>query len=95
MLARYADEMATLYRVSQEIGTRLVALRQSHKLSLLMRVHFRRIRGAVIGPDLSHRRTLVDDVLRADATARALAQELAQRTPSFAPQPLSASLAQP
>lgn len=46
--------------------------RAAHKLSLLMRVHFRRIRGAVIGPDLSHRRTLVDDVLRADAVRAAI-----------------------
>jgi 1-deoxy-D-xylulose-5-phosphate reductoisomerase len=37
----------------------------------------------------------LDDVLRADADARAMAHELAQRTPSFAPQSLAASFTQP
>jgi glycerol-3-phosphate O-acyltransferase len=49
--------------------------RAAHKLSLLMRVHFRRIRVAVIGPDLSHRRTLVDDLLRTDAVRLAIAAQ--------------------
>jgi len=46
--------------------------RAAHKLSLVMRVHFRRIRAAVIGPDLSHRRTLVNDVLRSDAVRQVI-----------------------
>ncbi|GMU42943.1 MAG: glycerol-3-phosphate 1-O-acyltransferase PlsB [Xanthomonadales bacterium] len=52
--------------------------RAAHKLSLLLRVHFRRIRGAVIGPDLSHRRTLVDDLLRTDAVRAAIAAQAAK-----------------
>ena len=36
------------------------------KLQRLLRVHFRRIRAVVIGPDLSHRRTVVDALLNAD-----------------------------
>lgn len=36
------------------------------KFSRVLRVHFRRIRATVIGPDLSHRRTLVDAVVNAD-----------------------------
>jgi glycerol-3-phosphate O-acyltransferase len=35
------------------------------KLSRVLRVHFRRIRTAVIGPDLSHRRTLIGGVISA------------------------------
>jgi len=46
--------------------------RAAHKISLLMRVHFRRIRTAVIGTDLSHRRTLVGDLLRTDAVRAAI-----------------------
>jgi|CXWL01.1.fsa_nt_gi glycerol-3-phosphate O-acyltransferase len=46
--------------------------RAAHKLSLVMRVHFRRIRAAVIGPDLSHRRTLVNDVLRSDSVRQVI-----------------------
>ena len=52
--------------------------RAAHKLSLLLRVHFRRIRGAVIGPDLSHRRTLVDNLLRTDAVRAAIAAQAAK-----------------
>lgn len=61
--------------LDQAIGENEDLKRAAHKLSLLMRVHFRRIRGAVIGPDLSHRRTLVDDLLRADAVRAAIAAQ--------------------
>ncbi len=39
--------------------------RFSRKMARVLRTHFRRIRAAVIGPDLSHRRTVVDAVLNA------------------------------
>ena len=42
------------------------------KLSRVLRVHFRRIRATVIGPDLSHRRTLVDAVLNAEPVRAAI-----------------------
>jgi len=42
------------------------------KLSRVLRAHFRRIRVAVIGPDLSHRRTLVDGVLASEPVRRAI-----------------------
>ncbi|MCP5475628.1 MAG: glycerol-3-phosphate 1-O-acyltransferase PlsB [Rhodanobacteraceae bacterium] len=61
--------------LDQAIGESEDLKRAAHKLSLLMRVHFRRIRGAVIGPDLSHRRTLVGDLLRADAVRAAIAAQ--------------------
>ena len=35
------------------------------KLQRILRVHFRRVRATVIGPDLSHRRTLIDGVINA------------------------------
>src|SRR6516165_11418103 len=35
------------------------------KLSRVLRVHFHRIRAAVIGPDLSHRRTMIEGVINA------------------------------
>jgi glycerol-3-phosphate O-acyltransferase len=49
--------------------------RSVRKLSRVMRAHFRRIRAAVIGPDLSHRRTLVDAVLTAEPVRRAIADQ--------------------
>jgi glycerol-3-phosphate O-acyltransferase len=42
------------------------------KLQRLLRVHFRRIRAVVIGPDLSHRRTVVDALLNTDPVRAAI-----------------------
>jgi glycerol-3-phosphate O-acyltransferase len=53
-----------------------VALR---KVSRILRVHFKRVRTAAIGPDLSHRRTMVDKVINAP-TVRAAIEEEARRT---------------
>ncbi len=46
-----------------------VALR---KVSRILRVHFRRVRTAAIGPDLSHRRTIVGSVVKSSAVAAAI-----------------------
>ncbi|MGA9827171.1 MAG: glycerol-3-phosphate 1-O-acyltransferase PlsB, partial [Rhodanobacteraceae bacterium] len=43
------------------------------KLARVLRTHFRRIRATVIGPDLSHRRTVVDAVLNAEPVRAAIA----------------------
>jgi len=43
------------------------------KLSRVLRVHFNRVRAAVIGPDLSHRRTLINAVLDAEPVRNAIA----------------------
>src|SRR6185312_3003795 len=40
--------------------------RLARKVARVLRTHFHRIRAAVIGPDLSHRRTVVDAVLNAE-----------------------------
>lgn len=42
------------------------------KVSRVLRVHFQRVRALVIGPDLSHRRTLIDTVLRAEQVRAAI-----------------------
>jgi glycerol-3-phosphate O-acyltransferase len=52
--------------------------RAVRKVSRILRVHFRRVRAAAIGPDLSHRRTVVDDVLRS-APVRAAIGDSARR----------------
>ena len=49
--------------------------RSVRKLSRVLRVHFGRIRAAVIGPDLSHRRLLVDRVLESDSVRQAMADQ--------------------
>lgn len=50
--------------------------RTVRKAQRVLRAHFRRVRAAVIGPDLSHRRTLIDDVLNA-APVRAAIEQVA------------------
>ena len=52
-----------------------VALR---KVSRILRVHFKRVRTAAIGPDLSHRRTMVDKVVNSPPV-RAAIDEKARR----------------
>ena len=47
--------------------------RTVRKLSRVLRVHFRRIRTAVIGPDLSHRRTVADSILNSTPVREAIA----------------------
>ena len=49
--------------------------RTVRKLSRVLRAHFRRIRAAIIGPDLSTRRLLADQVLSADSVKDAIADQ--------------------
>ena len=44
------------------------------KTTRVLRAHFRRVRAAVIGPDLSHRRTLVDALLASEPVRAAIMQ---------------------
>ena len=44
------------------------------KLSRLLKVHFRRVRSAVIGPDMSHRRLLVGKVMNSDYVRSAITE---------------------
>jgi glycerol-3-phosphate O-acyltransferase len=46
--------------------------RSARRLHRVLRVHFRKLRVAVIGPDLSHRRTLVSSVVRSAAVRHAV-----------------------
>ncbi|MEM9383541.1 MAG: glycerol-3-phosphate 1-O-acyltransferase PlsB [Pseudomonadota bacterium] len=48
------------------------AVRRTHRR---LRVHFRQLRVAVIGPDLSHRRTLTSRIVRSAAVRQAVARE--------------------
>ena len=55
-------------------------LRKSYRL---LRVHFRRQRNATIGPDLSHRRMLVDSILHAESIRAAVSQEATEKNISI------------
>lgn len=43
------------------------------RISRLLRVHFKRVRTTAIGPDRSHRRTLVERIIRSDSVQQAIA----------------------
>ena len=58
--------------------------RFARKMARVMRTHFRRIRAAVIGPDLSHRRTVVDAVLNAEPVRTAITSTAAKENISYA-----------
>ncbi|MEW9571887.1 glycerol-3-phosphate 1-O-acyltransferase PlsB [Rhodanobacter sp. Si-c] len=70
-------EPVSLREVLAESGE-LPPPRFARKLARVLRTHFHRIRAAVIGPDLSHRRTVVDDVLRAEPVRAAIAATAAK-----------------
>ena len=53
----------------------LGAARSLRKVSRILRVHFRRVRSAAIGPDLSHRRTVVDQMLRSPSVRSAIDEQ--------------------
>ena len=70
-LLRYSDPLPIRSIFTDDIEAP-VAFR---KVSRILRVHFRQRRTATVGPDLSHRRTLVNQVLRAPAVRRAIESE--------------------
>lgn len=53
--------------------------RTTRKLGRILRVHFRREREAMIGPDLSHRRTLVDALIAAPTIRQAIERDAADK----------------
>lgn len=53
----------------------LGAARSVRKAARILRVHFQRVRSAAIGPDLSHRRTVIDEVLLSASVRAAIADQ--------------------
>ena len=70
-LLRFSDPLPLSSVVSEDLEAS-VAYR---KISRILRVHFRQRRAATVGPDLSHRRTLVNQVLRAPGVRKAIQNE--------------------
>ncbi|KAF1689460.1 glycerol-3-phosphate 1-O-acyltransferase [Pseudoxanthomonas koreensis] len=81
LLAILLNGRDTLVRFAEPVSLRgsvdegLDPERTVRKLQRVLRAHFRRIRAAVIGPDLSTRRLLVDQVLAADTVREAIADQ--------------------
>jgi glycerol-3-phosphate O-acyltransferase len=70
-LLRYSSALP-LNTIIQEGLEAAIAFR---KVSRILRVHYRQRRAATVGPDLSHRRTLVNQVLLASGVRRAIFAE--------------------
>ena len=81
LLAILLNGRGTLVRFAPPVSMRgivdegLPPERTVRKLSRVLRTHFRRIRAAVIGPDLSTRRLLVDQVLASEPVKEAIADQ--------------------
>ncbi|QDH71524.1 glycerol-3-phosphate 1-O-acyltransferase PlsB [Marilutibacter alkalisoli] len=81
LLAILLNGRDTLVRFAPPVSLRgisdegLPPERTVRKLSRVLRAHFRRIRAAIIGPDLSTRRLLVDRVLAASTVKEAIADQ--------------------
>ncbi|HEY1588686.1 MAG TPA: glycerol-3-phosphate 1-O-acyltransferase PlsB, partial [Rhodanobacter sp.] len=67
----------SLRKVLAESGE-IAPERFTRKIARVLRTHFHRIRAAVIGPDLSHRRTVVDAVLNAEPVRAAITASAAK-----------------
>ncbi|HRQ63983.1 MAG TPA: glycerol-3-phosphate 1-O-acyltransferase PlsB [Xanthomonadaceae bacterium] len=67
----------------QALAEDLPRERAQRRLARVLRTHFRRIRGTVIGPDLSHRRMLIDEVLNAEPVRMAIEQQAARNGKNF------------
>ena len=92
MLALLLNGRDTVVHFSAPVSLRTVLkdegdVRPEHfarKMARVMRTHFRRIRAAVIGPDLSHRRTVVNAVLNAEPVRAAITSTSAKENISYA-----------
>ncbi len=72
VLVKVASSVSLRQLVNEGLGVE----RTTRKAARLLRVHFRRQRAATIGPDLSHRRLLLDEVLASPGVRDALQREI-------------------
>ena len=67
-MVQFGNRLSLAELAQEGLGTP----RTLRKVSRMLRVHFRRQRAAAIGPDLSHRRTVIDRVLRSPPVTAAI-----------------------
>jgi len=70
-IVQYSPPISLRKLADEDLG----AARSLRKVSRILRVHFRRVRSAAIGPDLSHRRTVVDQMLRSPSVRIAISEQ--------------------
>jgi glycerol-3-phosphate O-acyltransferase len=74
-LVQFSNPVSLQSLVTENTGEDLAASRSLRKVSRLLRVHFRQVRISAIGPDLSHRRTVVDQLLKSPAVRQAISDK--------------------
>ena len=74
-LLRFSEPLALGAIVGGKPGSDAVPELAYRKVSRILRVHFRQRRAATVGPDLSHRRTLLNHVLQDPSVRRVIAAE--------------------
>ncbi len=70
-LVQFSNRVSLRELADEGLGTP----RSLRKISRVLRVHFQRVRSAAIGPDLSHRRTVIDSVLRSPPVREAIEEQ--------------------
>ncbi|HET7360126.1 MAG TPA: glycerol-3-phosphate 1-O-acyltransferase PlsB [Rhodanobacteraceae bacterium] len=76
-VVHFATPVSLRQALADADGARIERL--TRKVARVLRTHFRRIRAAVIGPDLSHRRTIVGAVLNAEPVREVIAATAAKQ----------------
>lgn len=76
-------QFGTPIRLDELMATEKERPRQIRKLLRLLRVHFNNQRLAIIGPDLSHRRTLLNTILESTEVRAAIDKEARSGTDSY------------
>ncbi len=74
----HVSKPVSIQKMVQE-NPEMEASRIIRKLGRVIRVHFRHTRTAVIGPDLSHRRTMVHRLIRKPMVMEAIEAEMAEK----------------
>ncbi len=81
LLSTFINGRDTVVQFSRPISLRQLldegagSGRALRKVSRILRTHFRRVKASVIGPDLSHRRTMIGRVLNAPTVREAIADK--------------------
>ncbi len=85
LMATFFLGRSTLVQFSEPLRYQEIAAEQlrpdisARKVSRILRVHFRQRREAVLGPDLSHRRTLVDRIVLEPSVRNAISNRASSR----------------
>lgn len=72
---RFGEPLSLQQLVAEDLGH----ARNQRKVNRLLRVHFSQQRGAVVGPDLSHRRTLIKGLLQSPVVREAILREAEEK----------------